>query len=74
MYCVWYNYFMEKTVKIVDFNEDFRSTIEYWQGKTYQERIDALEILRREYITTFCKDAEQGFQRVYKIIDRKSKN
>ncbi len=64
---------MEKTVKIVDFNEDFRSTIEYWQGKTYQERIDALEALRNEYIATFCKDDKQGFQRIYKIIDRKSK-
>lgn len=36
---------MEKTIKIVDFNEHFRSTIEYWQGKIYQERIDALETL-----------------------------
>jgi hypothetical protein len=43
--------------------------LSFWQSKSHQERIDALEQIRREY-NQWRYHAEQGFQRVYKIIKR----
>ncbi len=39
----------------------------YWQAKSYQERIAALEEIRREY-NLWRYNAEQRLQRVYHII------
>lgn len=39
----------------------------YWHTKSYQERIDALEEVRREY-NLWRYNAEQRLQRVYHII------
>lgn len=39
----------------------------YWQDKSYQERLTALEDIRREY-NSWRYDAEQRLQRVYRII------
>jgi len=39
----------------------------YWRTKTYQERIAALEDIRREY-NSWRYDAQQRLQRVCKII------
>ncbi|MFC1515324.1 hypothetical protein ACFL7E_01045 [Thermodesulfobacteriota bacterium] len=42
----------------------------YWQSKSYEERLDALEQIRREY-NQWRYDAEQGFQRVCRIVKQK---
>ncbi len=39
----------------------------YWQEKSYQERLTALEEIRSEYIS-WRYNAEQRLQRVYRII------
>jgi hypothetical protein len=39
----------------------------FWQSKTYEERLDALEQIRKEY-NSWRYHAEQGFQRVYRIV------
>ncbi len=39
----------------------------YWQDKSYQERLTALEDIRREY-NSWRYNAEQRLQRVYRII------
>jgi hypothetical protein len=41
----------------------------FWQTKSYEERLAALEQIRREY-NLWRYNAEQGLQRVYKIIKR----
>jgi hypothetical protein len=41
----------------------------YWQSKSYEERLAALEQIRKEY-NSWRYDAEQGFQRVYRIVKR----
>jgi hypothetical protein len=41
----------------------------FWQSKSYEERLDALEQIRKEY-NSWRYNAEQGFQRVYKIVKR----
>lgn len=42
----------------------------FWQTKSHEERIDALEQIRQEY-NEWRYPTEQGLQRVYKIIKRK---
>ena len=60
---------MEKVVKIYPLHD--RSTdYEYWQTKSPQERLDAIEFLRLQYIN-FTFDVKPGFQRVCSIVDRK---
>ena len=41
----------------------------FWQSKTYEERLDALEQIRKEY-NLWRYNAEQRFQRVYRIVKR----
>ncbi len=43
----------------------------YWQSKTYQERLEALEQIRKEY-HSWSGNAEQGLHRVYRIVRRQS--
>ena len=42
----------------------------FWQSKSYEQRIEALEQIRKEY-NSWRYDAEQGFQRIYRILKRK---
>lgn len=43
----------------------------YWQTKSYAERLAALEEIRREYNDWKYTDAEQRFQRVYRVVKLK---
>jgi len=43
---------------------------DYWQSRTVNERIEALEMLRQQYIG-FSQDAHQGLQRVLRITKQK---
>ena len=56
---------MLKIVILKDRNTDFR----FWQTQTELQRLEAIEILRQQYIN-FRKDAQQGFQRVYRITNK----
>ncbi len=42
----------------------------FWQSKSYEERLDALEQIRKE-CNSWRYNAEQGIQRVYRIVKRK---
>ena len=42
----------------------------YWQSCSYVQRLEALEQIRMEY-NRWRHDAEQGFQRVYRIVKQK---
>ena len=52
-----------KKYKISEQPSDFA----FWQSKSYDERIDALEQIRKEF-NEWRYSAEQRFQRVYRII------
>lgn len=41
----------------------------FWQTQSYETRLATLEQIRQEY-HQWKRDAEQGFQRVYKIVKR----
>ena len=63
---------MEKTVKKYHLNDpqQYEDEREYWRSKTPEERITALEQLRKQYMKLKGIDAEQRIQRVCKIIKR----
>ncbi len=56
-----------KKKKIVFFNMfDDKSDLAYWQEKTYEERLAALEVLRNMYFTQ--NGVRQRLQRVLTIV------
>ena len=60
---------MVKSLKIVQLKD--RSTdFMYWMSKSEIERLQAIEILRQQYIN-YKKDVQSRFQRVYRIVNQK---
>ena len=55
-----------KVVKKVRLGSEDRA-VEYWRTQPYQARLAALEQIRQEY-HRWKKDAQPGFQRVYRIV------
>jgi hypothetical protein len=60
---------MEKVLNVVN-KKEIQTDYVYWQQKTAQDRIDAIEILRLQYLQ-MQKNVQQGLQRVYRIVKRK---
>lgn len=56
---------MEKILKIVPLHERSNDR-EYWLSRPISERIDAIEILRNQYIK--FRDVEPRLQRVCRVI------
>ncbi len=59
---------ISKVIKKYKFNEQPNDFV-YWQSKSYEERLDALEQIRKEY-NSWRYNAKQRFQRVYRIVKR----
>ncbi len=47
------------------------SDLAYWQTRSFEERLAALEEMRQEYNNWKYTDAEQRFQRVYRVTQLK---
>ena len=60
---------MEKVIKKTTTRER-QSDLGYWLTKTPQERLDALEFLRQQYIN-FNKNVQPRLQRVCTITNQK---
>lgn len=60
---------MEKVIKKTTL-KDPSSDLKYWLTRSPQERLDALEFLRQQYIN-FNKNAQSGLQRVCKVTNQK---
>ena len=58
---------MEKVIRIVDKNNSGFDA-KYWLKKSSRERIEALELLRNQYLTK--NGTRQRLQRVCRIIER----
>jgi len=56
---------MKKDAKIIHLH-DKQSDVAYWLSKSPSERIEAIEILRQQYVK--LKRIQPGLQRVYRII------
>lgn len=61
---------IEKVVTKMSLDK-IKSDFAYWQTKSYAERLAALEEIRHEYNSWKYSDAEQRFQRVYRITQLK---
>lgn len=61
---------IEKVVTKTKIGEE-KSDFAYWQTKSYAERLAALEEIRREYNNWKYTNAEQRFQRVYRVVKLK---
>lgn len=59
---------INKVIKKYKMNEQPNDFL-FWQSRSYEERLEALEQIRKEY-NLWRYNAEQGFQRVYRIIKR----
>lgn len=59
---------MDKVVKISSL-KDKSSDFSYWITKTDQERLDAIELLREQYIK-FKKDVQSRLQRVCSVVNK----
>lgn len=57
---------MEKVLRVVSLHEQSKD-YEYWLSRPVGERIDAVELLRNQYIK-FRKDVEPRLQRVCRVI------
>ena len=57
-----------KVIRKYNINEQPKD-FHFWRSKSYEQRLDALEQIRKEY-NSWRYDAEQGFSRVCKIIKR----
>lgn len=60
---------MEKVVVKTTLKEQ-KSDLYYWLTKTPQERLDALEFLRQQYIN-FNKNVQPRLQRICTVISQK---
>jgi hypothetical protein len=60
---------ISKVIKKCKINEQ-RNDFAFWQSKSCDERLEALEQIRKEY-NLWRYNAEQGFQRIYRIVKRK---
>ncbi len=62
-----------KLVKVITKTrlDEEKSDFNYWQTKSYAERLAVLEEIRQEFNGWKYGDAEQGFQRVYRITQLK---
>ncbi len=59
---------IDKVIKKYNIDEQ-PSDFSFWQTRSYEERLAALEQIRKEY-NLWRYDAEQGFQRVFRIVKR----
>jgi hypothetical protein len=60
---------MEKVIKKTTLKEQ-SSDLKYWLTTSPQERLDALEFLRQQYIS-FNKNVQSRLQRVCTVTNRK---
>jgi len=60
---------ISKVIKRYKINEQ-PNDFSFWQSKSYEERLEALEQIRKEY-NLWRYNAEQGFQRIYRVVKRK---
>ena len=64
---------MIKEVKILYQADTDKEDIRFWKGKTFEEKLAAVQILREQYISLFNKQDEYAesrkrLRRVYRII------
>ena len=58
---------LDKTAIQIFKTDEVPTDFAYWQTRSFEERLAALESIRNDYIK-WAYDIQPGFQRVYRII------
>jgi hypothetical protein len=58
---------LDKTAVQIFKTDEAPTDFAYWQTRSFEERLAALESIRNDYIK-WAYDIQPGFQRVYRII------
>jgi hypothetical protein len=66
---------MEKVINIIKKSEADEADLNFWKSKTGEERLDAVQYLREQWIEKFhnqslYNESRKGLRRVYKFIKR----
>jgi hypothetical protein len=61
---------MEKTVRIVSFQEAEELDIQYWKTATPEEKLDTLQALRDIYYE-FKNESRKRLRRVHRVVEQK---
>ena len=66
---------MERVVNIVKIKDEIEGNVSFWQSKTKEERLSAVQTLREQYIMLFNKQDEynesrEGLRRIYRVVKR----
>ena len=64
---------MVKEARVIYTADTEKEDIRFWKGKTFEEKLAAVQILREQYISLFNKQDEYAesrkrLRRVYRII------
>ena len=58
---------LDKTAIQIFKADEVPTDFAYWQARSFEERLAALESIRNDYIK-WAYDIQPGFQRVYRIV------
>ena len=58
---------LDKTAVQIFKTDEAPTDFAYWQTRSFEERLAALESIRKDYIK-WAYDVQPGFQRVYRIV------
>ena len=58
---------LDKTAIQIFKTDEVPTDFAYWQTRSFEERLAALESIRNDYIK-WAYDIQPGFQRVYRIV------
>ncbi len=66
---------MRSVVRIIKKNEEEKYNLEYWLTRTPEERLEAVQLLREQYIRYFNKqdiyrESRKGLRRIYKVTQQ----
>lgn len=66
---------MRSNARIIKKDDEEKFNLEYWLKRTPEERLEAVQLLREQYIRYFNKQAlyresRKGLRRIYKITQQ----
>lgn len=66
---------MLNTIKILTRVQQEEDTINFWKVKSFEEKLEAVQVLREQFIDLFNKHKEydesrEGLRRFYKVLQR----
>lgn len=64
---------MERVINIIERNSEIDKNILFWQSKTAEERLSAIQILREQYISLFNKqeqydESRKRLRRICRVV------